>query len=380
MTDLTIRRWDKTTFLTGRDEWNRLLGQSSADPLFLSWEWIATWWEVFGVDEDVEPAMLGAYTSDGRLLALAPLYVHRTRLRNALPIRRLQFMGNCWRTEGSVRSEYIDLIADRGSEERAFRAIFDYLARELEWDEFVACNLLRNSITSRSLTDYFGRSKRYLLRELERGESSAVLLETDFTSFLASLGPRLRRDMYNQRKRLELHGQVQMVSADEDTLEEFFGTLNSFHERRWGKPVFTGKRLEFHSRLAGRLLEEGRLNFTCLRIGDRPISALYHFRVNGVEYGYQLGFDPEFDRRLSPALLHIGYTIERSYGESLRAYDLLRGTGKKQSYKDRFCVPFKPLHTIQIVRAPVLKWLYRLNAAWPRWQARASKEQEEAAV
>lgn len=361
MGTITVRQWNEATFLTHNQEWNGLLEQSSADRFFLSWEWLSTWWKTFGSNSRFEPYVLGAYDSSEKLVGAAALYLHDTKLRGLFPIHRLQFMGNCWREKGNIRSEYSDFVVCRGMEERVIREFLQYIDTSSSWDEFVICGMRCDSPAYKLIKE-FGRERRFFTRGLEGGESQAIVLEGDFPSYLFSISARTRAKLYNQRKRLESHGKVEIVSADRSSLDDHFRILNSFHQKRWGKNVFEGKRLEFHRSIASLMLERNNLNFSVLYVGQRPMSALYDFQVDGVEYGYQLGFDSGLDKNLSPSILHIGYTIERAYTAGLHTYDMLRGTGKNIAYKDHITMPFRSLQTVQIVRDRKLQWLYHAYA------------------
>src|SRR5262249_15296571 len=102
---------DPERFRRLRPEWNALLASSDAHTVFLTWEWLYTWWSRLGGRRRL--AILALWS--GRdLAAIAPL-----ALRPPQP-GRLQFL---WRREflgsGSVGSDYLDLIVRRGDEARA---------------------------------------------------------------------------------------------------------------------------------------------------------------------------------------------------------------------------------------------------------------------
>ncbi|MBI1735028.1 MAG: glycosyl transferase family 1, partial [Candidatus Rokubacteria bacterium] len=52
-----------------RDAWNALLAQSRADCVFLTWEWLFTWWKYFSPGREL--AIL-AVRDGAELVALAP--------------------------------------------------------------------------------------------------------------------------------------------------------------------------------------------------------------------------------------------------------------------------------------------------------------------
>src|SRR2546425_7804120 len=102
-----------------RQEWNDLLAESAADCLFLTWEWLSTWWRHLSGDRKL---YITAVRSRGRLVALAPLVVRPPGISSVLPFPALEFMGT-----GSVGSDYLDVIVRRGHEERALKDLVERL-------------------------------------------------------------------------------------------------------------------------------------------------------------------------------------------------------------------------------------------------------------
>src|SRR6185295_10963283 len=94
-----------------RAEWNELLVDSSADCLFLTWEWMTSWWRHLKGERLLH--VIEVRDKD-RLIGLAPFTVSRGRL---------EFMGT-----GAIGSDYLDLIARRGEE----REVVDAVARNVE--------------------------------------------------------------------------------------------------------------------------------------------------------------------------------------------------------------------------------------------------------
>jgi len=105
---------DAPGFEALREEWSELLESSAADCLFLTWEWLSTWWKHLAGDRRL--AIL-ALRHGGRLVALAPFGVRPPSLSRRRPLPVLEFLGN-----GCVGSDYLDLIVRRGYESEARRA------------------------------------------------------------------------------------------------------------------------------------------------------------------------------------------------------------------------------------------------------------------
>src|SRR5438128_5647804 len=88
-----------------RNEWSELLEASDSDCLFLTWEWLYTWWKHLAGDRQL--AIL-AVRRGGRLDALAPFCRRAESLWHRRPLPVLEFLGN-----GCVGSDYLDFIVRR---------------------------------------------------------------------------------------------------------------------------------------------------------------------------------------------------------------------------------------------------------------------------
>src|ERR1700722_1135967 len=103
-----------SAFYALKDEW-RQLQRSSDACLFLSWEWLYSWWKELAADREL--AILVA--RHGReLVAVAPLCRRRVKLCGTPVIPILEFLGS-----GAVGSDYLDVIVRRGWERQAGAAL-----------------------------------------------------------------------------------------------------------------------------------------------------------------------------------------------------------------------------------------------------------------
>jgi hypothetical protein len=63
---------NQAAFAALKDEWTELLSAGSSRCLFLTWEWLHTWWKHLAGGKRLR---IAAVRRDGRLAALAPLAV-----------------------------------------------------------------------------------------------------------------------------------------------------------------------------------------------------------------------------------------------------------------------------------------------------------------
>ena len=127
--DLLIKRiqtWEEIESI--RPAWDELLSDSEAQAIFLTWEWLRSWWAAYG--RSLELYFLGCFDRTGRLVGIAPLYRTRWPLRLPVQVWMLRLLG-----DGSGDSEGLDWIVLRGYEAAAVRAWLDWLdQRWSEWD------------------------------------------------------------------------------------------------------------------------------------------------------------------------------------------------------------------------------------------------------
>src|SRR5690606_2489009 len=111
---------DADSFLALKEEWNELLQASSVNCIFMTWEWMFTWWQELAEDRKL---WIVKVSQEGQLLALMPLVQRPSRLLRLIPFRVLEFIGS-----GNVGSDYLNMIVRRGHEEAVVPLIADYVA------------------------------------------------------------------------------------------------------------------------------------------------------------------------------------------------------------------------------------------------------------
>src|SRR5829696_8432759 len=73
-------------FAALEEEWEELLQQAPLATPFQSWAWLYSWWEYYGKDYELQ--LITARNSDGLLVGILPLMLHRR-----LSCSRLLFLG-----------------------------------------------------------------------------------------------------------------------------------------------------------------------------------------------------------------------------------------------------------------------------------------------
>jgi CelD/BcsL family acetyltransferase involved in cellulose biosynthesis len=316
---------DPSQFATLREEWQELLAVSPADCLFLTWEWLYTWWNHLSGGACLH---LLTARSGGKLIAIAPFLFRRSRAVEA-PFPVLEFLG------GIVGSDYLDLILRPGAEPEALRVLADYLD---------------NAKIALRLTQLrAGASAVALAAELERRGWWREAAETDlcplvtwatpaWDSYLATLSSKdrvdFRRRLNNLHKQFDVRFELVETEAER---RGALGVLFELHDSRWRErggstALYTPALRSFHDELTRLALQQGWLRLFILTLDGRPAAAQYSFRYRQTFYDYQKGFDPGYSRH-GVGLLTTGLTIRTAIEEGAAEFDFLHGA---EPYKFRW--------------------------------------------
>lgn len=326
----------------------------------MSWEWQSTWWRVFSNHKSMSLSLLVAHDENGALVGIAPLYLATVNIRKIVNVTRLQFIGNIWRGEATMPTEYIDFILLKSVEQEVLKCFVDYITNNIKWDDFVIPYLQENSVTSNYLLSP-NVINHCLYRIAEKYLSYPLRLSNSLSTYKKNLGKHTRLKLFNRRKRLAALGTV-IFQYDFNATEvkKLFQLLNELHSLRWGKNVFDGRRMEFNYRLAQLMHASHCLRFSVIKCDQQPISIQYNYLVNGHMYNIQAGFDPNFDKKIPLGYLHFGYEIEYAFSHDLTEYDFLVGEGKNISYKEGLTDHRLEIIDLQIIRNKYLCFLYSI--------------------
>jgi len=318
-----------------RPEWSSLLESSPSDCLFLTWEWLHTWWKHVGRGRRIH---ILAVREGGQLTAIAPLALRPPRLLRLQPFSMLEFLGS-----GSVGSDYLDIVVRRGSEDQSLAALADHLQHDGSVLD-LAQTLGRQSAVFQ-LAQRLGQFG-WRISERETNQCPyARLAGHTWDSYLGSLGREHRYAFRRKARKLaELHRvEIERVSSEERravALAELF----RLHESRWSErggsdALYSDALRAFHEEISRIALERGWLRLFLLHLDGRPAAALYGFLYGGRFYFYQSGFDPAFASR-SVGMVIQGAAIESALSEGAVEYDMLHGC---EPYKFHWANQVRPL-------------------------------------
>jgi CelD/BcsL family acetyltransferase involved in cellulose biosynthesis len=306
-------------FLGLKTEWNDLLESSTSNCVFLSHEWLATWWKHLA---DGRRLSLLTARDGSRLIGILPIAIRRPQFARMMP-RLAEFIAS-----GVIGSDYLDAIVERGRERvvlAAFAGQLQDLGLMLQLSQ-----LRRDSCLVSALPGLLAQD-RWTSSETRINVCPFIDLRNHtWETYLATLGSSQRYNFNRRLRSLQKTFDVRLdcVSSPGDA-ERTLDVIIELHRKRWGSvgaseafqtPAVTA----FHREFVKLAAERRWLRLLVLSLDGVPAAGLYGLQYGSTFYFYQSGFDPNFSR-YSVGLVMMGLAIRAALQEGAAEYDLLHG-------------------------------------------------------
>jgi CelD/BcsL family acetyltransferase involved in cellulose biosynthesis len=302
-----------------------LLERSSAENIFLTWEWLSTWMDVYGAG--AAPFVILVRDDRDRIVAVAPLRI-AWRRRFGLWYRQLGFIG----TGESVCPEFLDIVAVPGNEQMVVTVIGEAIVRyRSRWDKLILTDIPGDSRRAGQLITWLRQHRLQALMEPDR-VCPFISLPGTWDQCEAVLGRSFKRHLRRDRRRLisELGATFEVVTPSEDAeIKEIMDDVARLHQDRMEDTQRGGnfRKLDyraFHESLARRFAGKGWLLVAFLRLDGKRIAARYGYVYGGTYYAYQSGFDSDYQQH-APGKVLLSCLVRHFIDIGLNEFNFLRG-------------------------------------------------------
>jgi CelD/BcsL family acetyltransferase involved in cellulose biosynthesis len=316
-------------FLELEHDWNALLPRSGADTVFLTWEWLWSWWNAYARTGD-RLHILVFRGEQGDLDAIIPLYRPMVPKLSLVSPRTLRFIG-----QGSNDSDYLDMIMAKGCEDDVLNEFWKHLnAHKRTWD---VLELAAVRSTSPTLPWLRRLQKRdgLLFRSI-KFPCAVADLPCSWDEYLAALHSRFRTKVRTTLR--QLHDEHKVLVRSVTQQEELFPALDvlyDLHARRWQSKGRSGvfvsaEKRRFYEHFTRHFLRRGWLAFDFLDIDERPVACQLCFRYENALYLLQEGFDPGFGHE-SVGIALRAMVLKKAIEEGIKSYNFLAGLGRHKT-------------------------------------------------
>lgn len=348
MSNLAIRKvTDTSEFESLREVWDELLEKSPDRNIYLTWEWLFTWWNYWAEGKELNIFLI---EKGGKPIGAAPLMKSRYG-KGPLRFSLLESIGMPMSDYGGI------ILTDYKKE--AMLALMNYLEREAVDDNTVVrlsqipedsdVFLLIEQLCPSSLSSMFIGKRAICL-------SPYLPLTTTWDEYFHSHSRKRRGNLRRALKQLKQKYDVNYerynaVNEAEYGVDKFLELKQKRLENKKMKGIWYSQRTRgFYTDIANVFARRGWLDLSFLTADGKPLSAVYGFRYDGRFYYTNTAFDPEYSE-YSPGNLHIMYLIEDMFGNGLREFDFLRGD---ETYKLMWTKVARSNFEVMIIRRTFL--------------------------
>lgn len=325
------RTWDDVSQL--KPAWNDFLAQSCVATIFLTHEWLESWWVAY--QQGRELFVLGLYAPDGVLMGVAPLY--RTsrpeHTRTKFPVRMLRFLG----TGTGGTSTSLGFIMRPGYEVEGIRQFMDWLTKaRSEWDILDLHLMETELLSTRVLMEELAR--RGWLQEQTQEAHLFAPLPDKYETYTASLSKKMRTEIPYEHRRMLKQFKVDVRKIQtEGELPRALDALFEINAKRWqergGEGSFgNDEKRVFCQEMARRFLVRGWLDFWLLELDGRIAAMEYGFRYGVIYYPLWVAIETDFQSYSTGAVLR-SLIIQELIPEGIRVYEFMQGS---EPYKLRW--------------------------------------------
>jgi CelD/BcsL family acetyltransferase involved in cellulose biosynthesis len=305
------------------NRWNNILCQSESDSIFLTWEWVFNWWQVYGAYKELCVLVLRDQQED--IVAIAPLYIRARKILGVVSINEIRFLG----TGEDVSPDYLDFIIKKGFEKEAINVFIKYLAGKKGWDVANLTDMVSTSFNVRAIQN-MAPDNGLLVKSSERAICPYIQLLPDWEAYFGGLSKNMRYNIKRRMQNLEKDFKTRyFIWQDIEGLECAMERLSFLHTKRWeqkgSKHGFSTKEYNaFHKAVAREFALKGWLQMSCLELNNEIVAILYDYRYRNKIYYYQGGFDPSL-YKYSLGLVLRAYVIRKAIENGIKEIDLLKG-------------------------------------------------------
>ena len=183
--------------------WQTLERRDPACTPFNTWSWNQLWWRHYARGTD-RLALL-VVRQDSRVVAIAPFYVHATRMCRVIPVNVLRFIG----TGGDTSPDYLNIIALPECRDMAEAAVLDYLPRFDSWHKLLLSDMSENSSLALR-TAAFAEAQPGMVLAPQYHVIQKAGLPHSFDEYRLQLSRKRRKQINHRQNRLDAAGVAEL--------------------------------------------------------------------------------------------------------------------------------------------------------------------------
>jgi CelD/BcsL family acetyltransferase involved in cellulose biosynthesis len=297
-------------FLKIKDVWNDLLDKAGIKNIFLTWEWLYSWWE--SIDKTNKSLKIGLAYKKNRLIGIIPAYVEKQ-----LGIELVRFLG-----DSLVDSCYLDIICK--SKDRKYAV--DYLVNNYSKDRLIYLKYASFG------SDFKLEKKKLYKQSFDLTVCPTINLPDSAEKFYGDLSKKSRSNLRKTKRKIENNELFSVADFNEEkNILTGLSIVFELNKKRWVREnrlgEFSDDLKSFLINVSSKLVRNGQIDVSVLYKEKTPVSYVLNFYHEEIAYFYSSGYDINDDDHSKfsyGSYLQIRH-IESKIDEGFKEYDLLRG-------------------------------------------------------
>jgi CelD/BcsL family acetyltransferase involved in cellulose biosynthesis len=317
---------DEKSFLHLQGEWNNLLTNSTANNIFLTWEWISTWWKIY--KENFELYLITVRDKEANLVGIGPFKVTKRKFLRLRDISVLEFLGS----GVGATPEFLEIVVKNGYEEGVLPLIVSTIIMD-ETIDMIDLHPYSTNARSREFLETIFKAEKLTSCVVPHSLSPVVHLPQTWDEYFQKKSRNFRKKMKEYRNRCAR--ELKVVIGKANTSTGALQCLDSIIELHHGQRKNTSfsfkdeRSISFHRQLVGPLWEKGWLSNYFMVSSNEMLAGMYCLKYNGTHYYYQSGRTTKYPKH------HLGYVlINNILGDAIEEgsiiFNFLTGT---EAYK-----------------------------------------------
>jgi CelD/BcsL family acetyltransferase involved in cellulose biosynthesis len=304
-----------------KETWESLLNNCEDRNIFLSWEWLFSWWTHFGEGHNLHILLI---------------------LKGDSPIGIVPFMISEYRY-CFIKYKVLENICARGvdyggiifvgNKEEIIETIFDFLVSFTENYRYIVrmSQLPEDAVFYQEFRKLIiEHSDKISFNETHFTSCPYLLIPESWEKYCASLKNKRKKLKYLINK-IHKKFDIEYISIipSNSLFEKYFDDFRLIHQKRWDQfklpSHLSDKRIiQFYKDICYRFADNGYLDFSIMKINNTVASVVFGFNFNKKFYYFATAFDSQYES-YSLGKIHFLQIIKESIKKELKEVDYLKG-------------------------------------------------------
>ena len=300
--------------------WNSLLNENHIQSAVLTWEWLFSWWKVFGVEKKL---WIVTAWDGGVLVGIAPLMLEK-RKKNGIHLQILCSLGTPMNDIGGFIIKNQDV--------KILESLNNYiLSEKKEWDILELNELPLTGIEIDFLRKIFSKKDFFSIEE--QNEHYYVSANIEWDEYYASLSRKFRENLRRSERNSNALGvlSLQQYTGNTLTWEKIEDIILVNSQANYPRLSTSKKEQEFLKELLAYASTWFILYL--LYLDGKPIAYRYGFLYKNRFEDWRTGFDTRINPKISIGKFMALKVIEKSFEDKIEEIDFMRGA---HAYKKKW--------------------------------------------